>query len=223
MRGMGWGGEREKQLVILACYSSPLLMCLGLPLSDRQVAHYAIGGEKPAGRADTPKARVRKREWERECGRVKKEKKKNESWKENDRVHLNGPVVNALWDWAEEGETGECSVCSITPHKSGGLLSLPVLPLNYLSPVHTYSSSLMASSHCSSHATSHHGKSLHTCYAFPWKYKKGMALRLLSASRTRKIRNSCKNCSCLAGFELSVRDLTIFWSAWWPHTLTISV
>lgn len=56
---------------------------------------------------------------------------------------------------------GECSVCSITPHKSGGLLSLPVLPLNYLSPVRTYSSSLMASSHCSSHATRHHGKSPH--------------------------------------------------------------
>lgn len=56
MRGIGGEKEREKQLVILACYSSPLLMCLGLPLSDRQVAHYAIGGEKPAGRADTPKA-----------------------------------------------------------------------------------------------------------------------------------------------------------------------
>lgn len=59
---MGGEKEREKQLVILACYSSPLLMCLGLPLSDRQVAHYAIGGEKPAGRADMPKGRVRKRD-----------------------------------------------------------------------------------------------------------------------------------------------------------------
>lgn len=98
----GWK-EREKQLVILACYSSPLLMCLGLPLSDKQVAHYAIGGEKPAGRADTPKARVKKREWEN-AGEWK-----NESWKENDRVHLNGPVVNALWDWAEEGETGSAA------------------------------------------------------------------------------------------------------------------
>lgn len=59
MKNEGIGGEkeREKQLVILACYSSPLLMCLGLPLSDRQVAHYAIGGEKPAGRADTPESK----------------------------------------------------------------------------------------------------------------------------------------------------------------------
>lgn len=60
MRGIGGEKGKEKQLVILACYSSLLLMCLGLPLSDRQVAQYAIGGEKPAGRADTPKARVRK-------------------------------------------------------------------------------------------------------------------------------------------------------------------
>lgn len=120
-----------------------------------------------------------------------RESKKNENWKENDRVHLNGPVVNALWDWAEEGEMGECSVCSITPHKSGGLLSLPVLPLNYLSPVRTYSSSLMASSHCSSHATRHHGKSLHTCYTFPREWRNGTALRLLSASWTCKIRILC--------------------------------
>lgn len=125
------------------------------------------------------------------------EGEKKESWKENDRVHLNGPVVNALWDWAEEGETGECSVCSITPHKSGGLLSLLVLSLNYLSPVHTYSSSLMASSHCSSHATRHHGKSLHTRYTFPWEWRNGEALRLLSVSQTCKIRILCiKALSC---------------------------
>ncbi len=86
---------------------------------------------------------------------------KNKSWKENDGVRLNGQVVNALWDWVEE--VVECSVSSITPHKSGGLLSLPAFALNYLSPVHTYSSSLMASSHSPSHATGHRGH-LHTVY-----------------------------------------------------------
>lgn len=99
------------------------------------------------------------RERLRERKRTRVRRWKNKSWKENDGVRLNGQVVNALWDWAEE--VVECSVSSITPHKSGGLLSLPAFALNYLSPVHTYSSSLMASSHSPSHATGHRGH-LHT-------------------------------------------------------------
>lgn len=65
VKNEGWGREeRENKLVIPAF---PYYWCLGLALSDRQVAHYASGGEVPAGRAGRQKekdwGRGREQEW----------------------------------------------------------------------------------------------------------------------------------------------------------------
>lgn len=150
-------GSRERRKRKQTCYSGLSLLLMSWPGIVRQA-----GGTLCQWRRSTCwQSRQAERERLRERERTRVRLWKNKSWKENDGVRLNGQVVNALWDWAEE--VVECSVSSITPHKSGGLLSLPAFALNYLSPVHTYSSSLMASSHSPSHATGHRGH-LHTVY-----------------------------------------------------------
>lgn len=150
-------GSRERRKRKQTCYSGLSLLLMSWPGIVRQA-----GGTLCQWRRGTCwQSRQAERERLRERERTRVRRWKNKSWKANDGVRLNGQVVNALWDWAEE--VVECSVSSITPHKSGGLLSLPAFALNYLSPVHTYSSSLMASSHSPSHATGHRGH-LHTVY-----------------------------------------------------------